>query len=541
MENTPESFYNFLIDNGFIISKINAKIIWMGMFITSPKAFIFEGPAGTGKTKITELMDEYIKIVKGHCEYLFFQCVYGTDENEIIYKIIPTGGGFETIPGVLPSALECSKTTPTVVVLDEFDKTRVSSDALLLDYIQNGRVSMVGRDSKTLWGNLDNLIIVLTSNAFREFSDPLLRRCIVVHFSQLSPSDVKNTLSYHFDDQMSELLTNIYTNTINAELEKPATIQELIQLGSVLQYEYTDYEFRQYLRAYILKTQRDYEKYFDSIGHTIEDEKHEPLHEEDNRIINLIEDMPLSFSDKDFTYVDLHKIRSFDDDDYGSCIDFNNETLTTLGNIYPPGSNSNEIGDFKIIKYDEDDGTRNYYALKSSPVTMDDLVFRDHVYDTGIIRRSRNFLSELHNISRYIKWIYIKDKIILGLDDRVLSLPALTDGFRKIGVNLIYYQFDTIRYYHPSDVDVVLTLDREIAPGIYMYLMEVMIAPLWNKTGDHTTTLHELDSTFSSLFMESYNQFMYYCCDNEEFINDNGEYHDIYLQMLELKNRLKHE
>ena len=410
MENTPESFYNFLIDNGFIISKINAKIIWMGMFITSPKAFIFEGPAGTGKTKITELMNEYIKIVKGHCEYLFFQCVYGTDENEIIYKIVPTGGGFETIPGVLPSALEYSKTSPTIVTLDEFDKTRMSADALLLDYLQNGRISMIGRDSKTIYGNQDNLIVVLTSNAFREFSEPLLRRCIVVNFSQLSPSDVKKTLSTYFDNNISEVLTEIYINTINANLEKPATIQELIQLGDVLKYGYNKHEFRQYLRAYILKTEHDAEKYFEMLSYKHGEEnltyESDEQQDEDTYYDNIIDNMPHSIHPHDFTY----NPRIEDEiEDYGIVMDFNVEVLNTLGAIFSPSSDPHNIGGFEVVYCPKNN---KYYIVRKDPITMEDLSYKKKMHEGYKIDKyhTKELLFKLDRISEYIKCL--KEKSI---------------------------------------------------------------------------------------------------------------------------------
>ena len=105
-----------------------------------------------GKTEITELIRDYIEMVDGRCNYHFFQCVYGTDENEIMYKIVPTITGFKSVPGVLPNALNDSNECPTIIVLDEFDKTKPSADALLLDYIQNCRVTMIGEEYKTIYG-----------------------------------------------------------------------------------------------------------------------------------------------------------------------------------------------------------------------------------------------------------------------------------------------------------------------------------------------------------------------------------------------------
>lgn len=82
------------------------------------------------------------------------------------------------IKGVLWRAAEKSHHMPVVLLLDEFDKCQQRSEALVLGFLQDGRV----QDSDPqdaggeIYARLENIILVITSNDTRDLYEATLRR-----------------------------------------------------------------------------------------------------------------------------------------------------------------------------------------------------------------------------------------------------------------------------------------------------------------------------------------------------------------------------
>ena len=252
------SLFYFLKENNFVISRETAELL--EKIITSPrKAVMLRGPAGVGKTELTFLISKFLS-----SKYLFFQCTFGTGEDELLYKFVPSEAsksGVRVVMGPLPRALKISQKEKVVLVLDEFDKTRPSADALLLDFLQNCRVSLYLEEEETVVrGNPENIVVFVTSNDMREFSEPLLRRTAVVALEPLPPRKISELLRKKFREETVILLTQIYADTLNASLRKPATLQELFQMGDVLE-SGVHAPLEKLLRTFIIKYDDDWEKF----------------------------------------------------------------------------------------------------------------------------------------------------------------------------------------------------------------------------------------------------------------------------------------
>ncbi|MCD6100865.1 MAG: MoxR family ATPase [Candidatus Marinimicrobia bacterium] len=228
-------------------------------------ALLLRGPAGTGKTEITKAFAEYI-----NAEYIFYQCYPGSNEDDLLYNLIPDDtatSGIRLLPGKLVQAVITSREQKTVLVLDEFDKTRPQTDAFLLDFLQNCRITVnIHGELKELEGNPENLVVILTSNDERDFSEPLLRRVISVYFRHLPPNLVARVLREHgFDDEIVTLLTQLYIDTINAGLQKPATIQELLQLSWAIRELGENADWATLVHQFVVKYDDDWERFKDYI------------------------------------------------------------------------------------------------------------------------------------------------------------------------------------------------------------------------------------------------------------------------------------
>ncbi len=251
--------HTFLKNKGFLIEQTTADIIEVAMTIPGIKAFLLTGQPGTGKTTLTQLIAEWL-----NAEYIYFLATPNVDEDMLLYKYVPnedSKSGIRIAEGPVTQAVKKASRRKVVLVIDEFDKTRPSADALLLDLLQNGRVTLyLGGREDVLVAVPDNLYIFLTSNGMREFSEPLMRRLIRVEFQLLNPSDVYTMLKKKFDASIAKLLTEIYEMSITAGLRKPATLQELVQLGHVL-VKMPHVPLETLLKMFIVKYDDDWERF----------------------------------------------------------------------------------------------------------------------------------------------------------------------------------------------------------------------------------------------------------------------------------------
>jgi len=141
---------------------------------SNSKIFILHGPPGVGKTRRAE---EYARV--HGAALVFYQCHAWTDADELFAGVdvrAAVAGDVDNVrqPGVLAVAAEKSHSGLVVLVLDELDKTSDKAEALLLDFLQSGRVPLA--PGVHVRANMDNLVVFITTNGVREFSEALLRR-----------------------------------------------------------------------------------------------------------------------------------------------------------------------------------------------------------------------------------------------------------------------------------------------------------------------------------------------------------------------------
>jgi MoxR-like ATPase len=244
---------------GYVLDR-GLAVRMTGVLATKPQAGAFlRGPAGSGKTFLAEASAQLLD-----AQLCYQQCFPGTREDDLMIKIVPsekTTSGVEAIDGsMLEACAAVHDGHKAVLLLDEWDKTRPSADAFLLDFLQSGRIRYNGRSVALAPEERGRLTVFLTLNDERNLSEPLLRRLPMIEFDYLPASTVLAALNAtHAGHLLVGACVALYQRTLAAKLDKPATIQELRQLMDAATACGAEADWDELVRLYVTKGAADHE------------------------------------------------------------------------------------------------------------------------------------------------------------------------------------------------------------------------------------------------------------------------------------------
>jgi MoxR-like ATPase len=184
-----------LASTGYLVDEELATVVFLGDAMGMP--LLLEGPAGTGKTELA-------KAVAGGAgaRLIRLQCYEGLDEARALYEWNyrkqllriqaaqaasgdgASGEAWETLHDDIfseefllerPLLAALRSKEPVVLLIDETDKADVEVEGLLLELLSDFQVTVpeLGTIVAT-----QRPFVVLTSNATRELSEALKRRCL---------------------------------------------------------------------------------------------------------------------------------------------------------------------------------------------------------------------------------------------------------------------------------------------------------------------------------------------------------------------------
>lgn len=235
-----------LAETGYLPDTATATAVFLADRLGKP--LLVEGPAGVGKTELARAIAQATG-----SELVRLQCYEGVDEARALYEWnhakqilrIQTGsqGGqgdwdqtkmdvfSEEFLLTRPLLTAIKRTEPTVLLIDETDKADIEIEGLLLEVLSDFAVTVPELGTITAERRP---LVVLTSNATRELSEALKRRCLFLHIDFPDPDLERRILLSRvpeLPERLAEELVRIIGVLRNMQLKKLPSVAETIDWG----------------------------------------------------------------------------------------------------------------------------------------------------------------------------------------------------------------------------------------------------------------------------------------------------------------------
>lgn len=236
-----------LAETGYLADTATTTAVFLADRLGKP--LLVEGPAGVGKTELARA----VAAATGS-ELVRLQCYEGVDEARALYEwnhakqILriqsgSNGGDWDATKMDVfseefllsrPLLTAIRRTDPTVLLIDETDKADIEIEGLLLEVLSDFAVTVPELGTITA---ARTPFTVLTSNATRELSEALKRRCLFLHIDFPDPDLERRILLSRVPELPEHLaaeLVRIIAVLRGMQLKKVPSVAETIDWGRTI-------------------------------------------------------------------------------------------------------------------------------------------------------------------------------------------------------------------------------------------------------------------------------------------------------------------